>query len=178
MNEMRTMKEPNYSTFRTLLNNFTGSPVLRLIKENQEALGLDPEVFDLVYNGFWDLYTLHPECQDVSAKKLLTWISKINLVVRPGTEVADDAPTEPDAPADGDAVEGDAPKSEPQELNVEGCDKINPIVAVVKIKCPKVPKEPEMDEEGNEHPDNTPESELEDIPFDDKCLTFNCKSDT
>ena len=51
-------------------------------------------------------------------------------------------------------------------------------MAVVKIKIPKVPKEPEMDEEGNEIPDNTPESDLEDIPFDDKCLTFHCKTDS
>jgi len=60
INEMRTMKAGNYDTFRKLLSNFTGSPVLRLIKENQEALGLDPDVFDLVYEGFWDLYTFHP----------------------------------------------------------------------------------------------------------------------
>ena len=34
LNEMRTMKEPNYSTFRKLISNFTGSPLLRLMKEN------------------------------------------------------------------------------------------------------------------------------------------------
>ena len=60
LNEMRTMKEANYKSIRQLLTNFTGSPVLRLIRENKEALGLDPDVFDLVYEGFWDLYTFHP----------------------------------------------------------------------------------------------------------------------
>ena len=79
INEMRTMKEQNYQQFRQLLSSFTGSPILRLIKENQEALGLDPDVFDLVYEGFWDLYTFHPQCSDISARKLQTWIQKINL---------------------------------------------------------------------------------------------------
>ena len=50
------------------------------MKDNQEALGLDPDVFDLVYEGFWDLYTLKPKVKDVSAKKLQQeWIKKINL---------------------------------------------------------------------------------------------------
>ena len=34
MNEMRTMKEKNYQQFRELMSNYTGSPVLRLMKEN------------------------------------------------------------------------------------------------------------------------------------------------
>lgn len=80
LNEMRTMKEPNYSKFRDLISEFPGSPALELIRDNQEALGLDPEIFDLVFEGFWDLYTFHPMC-DVSAKKLLSWIPKINLTV-------------------------------------------------------------------------------------------------
>ena len=66
---------------RKLLSNFTGSPVLKLIKDNQEALDLDPDVFDLVYEGFWDLYTLQPKAKDVGSKKKLQdeWIKKINL---------------------------------------------------------------------------------------------------
>ena len=31
---------------------------------------MDPEVFDLVYSGFWDLYSFHPQIHDVSARKL------------------------------------------------------------------------------------------------------------
>ena len=54
--------------------------MLKLIKDNQEALDLDPDVFDLVYEGFWDLYTLQPKVKDVSNKKLQQeWIKKINL---------------------------------------------------------------------------------------------------
>ena len=70
LNTMRsTMKGDNYPNMRKLLTNFMGSPVLKMIKDNQEALELDPEIFDLVYEGFWDLYTMHP-ILDVSARKL------------------------------------------------------------------------------------------------------------
>ena len=79
INEMRTMKADNYDNLRQLLSNFMGSPILRLIKENQEKLEIDPEVFDLVYEGFWDLYTFHPQVRDVSARKLQAWILKIEL---------------------------------------------------------------------------------------------------
>lgn len=54
------MKQDKYDQLRTLLSNFMGSPVLRIIKDNMAALDLDPDVFNLVYEGFWDLYTFHP----------------------------------------------------------------------------------------------------------------------
>ena len=44
---------------------------------------MDPEVFDLVYEGFWDLYTLKPVITDVSPKRLLAWIQKIKLTSGP-----------------------------------------------------------------------------------------------
>ena len=70
LNEIRTLKPEKYAQMRKILTNFTGSPVLKLIKDNQEELDLDPDVFDLVYEGFWDLYTLQPKVKDVSNKKL------------------------------------------------------------------------------------------------------------
>ena len=71
LNEMRTMKDANYIPFRQLITENLANPVLELLKTHSEYLGLDPEVFDLVYEGFWDLYTFHPQCPDLSAKKLL-----------------------------------------------------------------------------------------------------------
>ncbi len=41
---------------------------------------------------------------------------------------------------------------------------------MVRLKIPKVPLEPEMDDDGNEIIKEFDESELEDIPFEDKCL--------
>lgn len=51
-----------------------------------------------------------------------------------------------------------------------GEDTIDPISAVVRIKIPKVQQEPEHDEDGNEIAVEVEESDLEDIPFEDKCL--------
>ena len=66
------------------MSNYLGSPVLRIIKDNAEALELDPDVFDLVYEGFWDLYTFKDsQLRDVSARKLQTWIQKIKLISGP-----------------------------------------------------------------------------------------------
>ena len=69
LGSIRTIKEPNYSVFRKIISNHTGSPVLKLIKDNADALDLDPDVFNLVYEGFWDLYTLKPQI-GTSAKTL------------------------------------------------------------------------------------------------------------
>lgn len=41
----------------------------------------EKEVFDLVYQGFWDLYTFKPMPAELSAKKLQTWITKIQLSI-------------------------------------------------------------------------------------------------
>jgi len=79
LNEMRTMKPDKYEQLRALLSKFVGSPALRIMKDNMAALDMDPEVFDLVYEGFWDLYTFHPQLRDVSARKLQGWIQKVRL---------------------------------------------------------------------------------------------------
>lgn len=55
------MKEPNYSALRELTTKHTGNPILQLIKDHQDDLGLDPDIFGLVYEGFWDLYTFKPK---------------------------------------------------------------------------------------------------------------------
>ena len=68
------MKEDKYEFMRSLLTKYMGSPILRIIKENQKELDMDPDVFDLVYEGFWDLYSFHPQCMDISARKLQVWI--------------------------------------------------------------------------------------------------------
>lgn len=64
------MKEPNYSALRELLSKHMGNPILQIIKDNQEALELDPDIFSLVYEGFWDLYTFKHKVPEISAKKL------------------------------------------------------------------------------------------------------------
>ena len=177
INEMRTMKELNYENLRKLLANFLGSPVLRLIKDNQEALDMDPEVFDLVYEGFWDLYTFHPQIRDVSARKLQAWIQKIRLTAGPDRtkKAEEEGEAEGEAAADEEEKEEAEAKPKKAAVEVEGEDVIDPIAAVVRLKIPKVPKEPELDEDGNEIPVEVDESELEDIPFEDRCLSMVTK---
>jgi hypothetical protein len=94
------------------------------------------------------------------------------LSIRPGTEVepVEDAKDD-DEGGDGDDADAPArPLTSTREMDRTGADKITPIDAVVRVKIPKVPKEPELDDEGNEIPDETPESDLDDIPFEDRCL--------
>jgi len=63
LNEMRVMKEANYQKFRSLLSDVSiyGDEVLALLREQHELFGLPAEVYDVVYEGFWDLYCKKPD---------------------------------------------------------------------------------------------------------------------
>ncbi len=152
LNEMRTMKEPNYSDLRALISLTKQGSVLKCMHDNAEALGLDPEVFELVFEGFWDVYTFHGNVPDINGKKMLQWIPKVNLIVNETTakaaEPAEDG--EEDRPATGE----------------DGQEKLS---AVVRIRIPYKKPEPEEDEEGNLVEKEVPEEELEEQPIEDKC---------
>lgn len=65
LNEMRIMKEANYVRFRELLNDHTqfGDPILRYFhpaSQHKYDARVDPSVFSLVFNSFWDLYCKKP----------------------------------------------------------------------------------------------------------------------
>lgn len=129
LNEMRTMKEHNYEKFRELLRTHIGSPALKLIRENQDHLAMDPDVFDLVYEGFWDLYTFHPKTPELSAKKLQQWIQRIQLTApeREGADAEEGEEGKEAQPAD---------DAEEEESRPEGpC-------AVVRIKVAKQKPDP------------------------------------
>ena len=83
LNEMRNMKEPNYSKLRTILRDTAqyGDRVLRLLAEHSEQIGVSANTYQMVYEGFWDLYCKKPATTDLTAKKLDGWINKINLKV-------------------------------------------------------------------------------------------------
>ena len=140
-------------------------------------MDLDPDVFNLVYEGFWDLYTFHPAVRDISAKKLQTWIQKIKLSTTPDTSPP--VPDEPEVPEPGNESGEEAKSPAPKGPNVdlEAEDVIEPMQAVVRLKIPKVPREPERDEEGEEIPWDGNESDLDDIPFEDKCMSSVCRKE-
>ena len=173
------MKPDKYEQLRALLSNFVGSPALRIIKDNMARLDMDPEVFDLVYEGFWDLYTFHPQLRDVSARKLQAWIQKVRLQSGPDrTSPADNAEQE-----NQEENQGEEEKEQPASAGADqglGEDKIDPVTAVVRLKIPKVEvqQEPTYDDDDNPlPPEEINESDLEDIPFEDRCLQSVCKQD-
>ena len=181
LNEMRTMKPDKYEQLRALLSNFVGSPALRIIKDNMAKLDMDPDVFDLVYEGFWDLYTFHPQLRDVSARKLQGWIQKVRLQSGPDrTTPAENAEQEANQEDPGEGEEAkEVPASAGAELTL-GEDKIDPVTAVVRLKIPKVEVQVEETFDDNDQPipqSEIIESDLEDIPFEDRCLQSVCKQD-
>lgn len=76
---------------------------------------MDPDVFDLVYEGFWDLYTLRPCIRDLSARKLQGWIQKIKLTSGPDRL----ATAEEKAEAEEEGEEETAKEEKPQIVFAE-----------------------------------------------------------
>jgi hypothetical protein len=75
LNEMRNMKEPNYSKLREVLRDprLYGDPVLRMLAEHSELVGISANTYHMVHEGFWDLYCKKPATPDLTAKKLDGW---------------------------------------------------------------------------------------------------------
>ncbi len=88
-------------------------------------------MFDLVYEGFWDLYTFHAQLRDVSARKLQGWISKIKLSSGPekGTPVdeeeADEAEAEAEAEGEENKSEAASPTKRKLAVNLDEEDKFD-----------------------------------------------------
>ena len=58
--------------------------------EHGDKLGLSKEAYDMVYEGFWDLYCKKPHASaDLPVKKLEGFLSKVKLVVTP-SDTADE----------------------------------------------------------------------------------------
>ena len=170
LNDMRTMKNDKFDQMRDLLSAFVGSPILRIIKDNLEVLELDPDVFDLVYEGFWDLYTFkNAQLRDISARKLQSWIQRVKLTSGPDRS-SGEANEEAEVENEGDDAEEEK-EEKPQDNSAKPQEKdvYDPATCVVRLRIPKVPVEPEMDDEGNPIDVEVVESDLDDIPFEDRC---------
>lgn len=87
LNQIRTMKEFKYVAARELLRKNCGGIVMELIAKNRALLGIAPGVFNLVYEGFWDLYCLKSEAKELKPKRLQNWTKKIKLIVNESTGV-------------------------------------------------------------------------------------------
>jgi hypothetical protein len=127
-----------------------------MIRDAKDDLGLEPGVFDLAFESFWDLYTFH-HLIEVSPKKMQTWIKKIKLQPNEMTGVpAQDAPE----PEEGQEAAEGTPEQPPYDS----------IKAVIRIRIAKKIPEAAENSEGEMVEPEYKEEELEDMPIDDKCL--------
>ena len=128
LNDMRVMKEPNYSKLREMLRSPAsyGDPVLRLIAEHPEQIGVSKNTYTMVYEGFWDLYCKKPGTADLTARRLEGWINKINLRT-PAT-----------APGKTLGVTEEIPAADENEEEVEEGELKQgpPLKAIVRIRVP------------------------------------------
>mmetsp|Transcript_26407 Transcript_26407/g.25562 ORF Transcript_26407/g.25562 Transcript_26407/m.25562 type:complete len:89 (+) Transcript_26407:1417-1683(+) len=62
LNEMRAMKEANYTKLRSIIMDPDqyGDEVLSLIAKNKAELGLGEGVYEAVYGNFWEIYCKKP----------------------------------------------------------------------------------------------------------------------
>lgn len=54
---MRSIKEPNYSALREVLTQNCGGVILNWMRDHQQQIGLDVNIFELAYDSFWEIYT-------------------------------------------------------------------------------------------------------------------------
>lgn len=134
LNEMRNMKEPNYSRLREVVRDprLYGDPLLRKLCEGAESVGIAANSFHMVHEGFWDLYCKKPATPDLTSKKLDGWVNFVNLKLP-----SYDAPPEPT-----EEVEGAEPEP------VEPAGPTIPVKAVARVIVPfKRPEPVEADDD-------------------------------
>jgi len=130
---MRVMKEPNYSKLREILRDprLYGDPLLRVFAEKSDLVGVPQNTYNMVFEGFWDLYCKKPATPDLTSKKLEGWINRILLK----------APTS----APPDEAEG-TQEGEPVVAAAGGLH----VKAVVRVRIPFKRPEPAEGEGGEE----------------------------
>lgn len=125
LNEMRVMKENNYAKLRQVLSDpeLYGDEVLALMSQHAALLGLSKEAFDMVYEGFWDLYCKKPHAAaEIQPKKLEGFTAKVKLIVPP-SDVQD------------------------EEGNLHQAATKLPLKAIIRIRIPMNRPKPEVDDE-------------------------------
>lgn len=56
------MKEPNYTKLRELLRTpkLMGNKTFKALAERAEDIGISMNAYNMVYEGFWDIYWMKP----------------------------------------------------------------------------------------------------------------------
>jgi len=171
---MRLMKEPNYSKFRQLIRDPAqyGDKVLARMFESCEKIGVSQNSYQLIYEGFWDLYCRKPASTDLNAKKLEPWSNLINLKV-PLYSRAEEKSIHDSIEAEEDEEGKEGALTLPKSL---------PFKAVVRIRIPFKKPEPQLveDEDGNTHeviPEEVEGAPKEEIEPEDKILMLPSMND-
>jgi len=167
LNEMRNMKEPNYSKLREVLRDprLYGDPLMKKLCEGADTIGISANSYNMVHEGFWDLYCKKPATTDLTAKKLDGWVNFVNLKLPVG-----EPPAEP-------VEEAEGVEPVPVEEPVPGI----PVKAVARVRIPFKRPEPlegeeeeegeekkEEDEKSNKKKEDKKEEPLEEIDYEDK----------
>lgn len=110
------------------------------MSEHAELLGLSKEVFDIVYEGFWDLYCKKPHASaELPVKKLEGFLNRVKLVAPPQD-------------------------TQDEEGNVTQSATKLPLKAIIRIRIPLIrPKPHELDDEVPEEPEGE-EKKGESVP--------------
>ena len=80
----KNMKDEAYNKLRTLLRtpDEFGDETLGNICRDPEALGISANVFNTVWEGFWDLYYKRPVAEtNLKTNDFKDWIASVNLSV-------------------------------------------------------------------------------------------------
>ena len=178
---MRFMKEDKYLKLREIISRELADPVLEVIRDNQTALGLDPDIFDLVYEGFWDLYCMRARCDGITPKMILVWINRFVLQVAPDELAAAEAAGEDGAAPEevpADVISGDAEeKGEGEDDEKKEPEKKMPdVAAIVRVRIPKQAPEPEANSHGSFYeidPETIDWSKADEVPPEDKAFSMS-----
>jgi hypothetical protein len=139
---------------------------------------MDPDVFDLVYEGFWDLYCMRARCDGITPKMILVWINRFVLQVSPD-EIAPEAGAEGEAAEEvpADVVSGDADEKEDgEDEKKEPESKMPDVAAIVRVRIPKQAPEAEANSHGSFYevdPETIDWSKADEVPPEDKAFSMS-----
>lgn len=107
----KNMRDEAYKSLREILRTPSkmGSDVFAFLAVHGEEIGIQQNVFNMVWEGFWDLYFKRPiASSEITNKKLEGWINNINLSVPryPDTVPAGDGEEAKEGEGEGEPAEG------------------------------------------------------------------------
>jgi hypothetical protein len=147
------LKPIKHDELRNIIRTHMADPVLELIRDNQKELGMDPDVFDMVFEGFWDLYCHYPKIDDLKQAQLKAWSNRFVLQTDPENPAPLEGEAEVTSPTKAEdlksekdlALASDLASEKPEEEVQANKFKLD---AIVRIRIPKKQPDAEYSEGG------------------------------